>query len=58
MPMDAASFISKPRSAARLNVKKMPNCAAAPKIISLGFERSGSKSIIAPMPIKSRSGNS
>ena len=30
MPMAAASLMGKPRRAARLKVKKMPNCAAAP----------------------------
>ena len=36
----------------------MPNCAAAPKIISFGFVSSGPKSIIAPMPMNKISGNS
>ena len=40
------------------SVKNIPNCAAAPKIISLGLERSGPKSIIAPIPINKRSGKS
>ena len=40
------------------SVKKMPNCAAAPNRNSFGFVSSGSKSIIAPMPMNSRSGNS
>ncbi len=35
----------------------MPNWAAAPKIIILGLESSGPKSIIAPMPMKSRMGS-
>ena len=35
----------------------MPNCAAAPKRNNMGFDRSGPKSIMAPMPIKSRIGN-
>ena len=39
-------------------VKKMPNCAAAPKSSKNGFCRSGPKSIMAPMPMKSRSGKS
>ena len=38
-------------------VKKMPNCAAAPKSSILGFESSGPKSIIAPMPMNSSSGS-
>ena len=36
--------------------KNIPNCAAAPKRNILGLERSGPKSIIAPIPIKSKSG--
>ena len=39
------------------NVKKIPNCAAAPKSISHGFLSRGPKSIIAPIPINSKSGN-
>ena len=49
--MEAASFKSK-KKPARKRVKKMPNCAAAPKSISHGFSSSGPKSIIAPMPMK------
>ena len=55
--MEAASFKSK-KKPARKRVKKMPNCAAAPKSISHGFSSSGPKSIIAPMPMKSSRGNS
>ena len=43
---------------ARKKVKKMPNCAAAPNSISQGFSSRGPKSIIAPMPMNSSSGNS
>ena len=39
-------------SRAMLSVKKMPNWAAAPNKNSFGFESRGSKSIIAPMPMK------
>ena len=46
MPMLAASFISKPRREAREKVINMPNCAAAPKRSSLGFCKSGPKSIM------------
>ena len=35
----------------------MPNCAAAPKRNIFGFESSGPKSIIAPMPMNSSSGS-
>ena len=48
----------KAQKPARNRVKKMPNCAAAPKSISHGFASSGPKSIIAPMPMNSSSGNS
>lgn len=34
----------------------MPNCAAPPNKNNFGFESSGPKSIIAPIPIKSTSG--
>ena len=40
------------------SVKNMPNCAAAPKIISFGFVKIGPKSIIAPIPINKISGKS
>ena len=58
MAMDAAFLRSKPSSVAMLRVKKMPNCAAAPNSISFGLDKSGPKSIIAPMPINSKSGKS
>ena len=49
---------SKPSSTAAIIAKKMPNCAAAPKRNIFGFESSGPKSIIAPMPMNKISGNS
>ena len=55
--MEAASFRSKNIDAVH-SVKKMPNCAAAPKIISFGLASSGPKSIIAPIPMNRISGNS
>lgn len=55
--MDAASLSSKPSRLAVNSVKKIPNCAAAPKSISFGFVNSGSKSIIAPIPINNSRGN-
>ena len=57
MPMDAASLSGK-KMDARHMVKKIPNCAAAPKIISLGLDSSGPKSIIAPIPMNRISGKS
>ena len=66
MPMEAASLSVKrntPRSStakrmAAITVKKMPNCAAAPKNIILGVANRGRKSVIAPMPTKISAGNS
>ena len=58
MAMEAASFRSKPSRLATDSVKKMPNCAAAPNSSMRGLESSGPKSIIAPMPMNSKSGNS
>ena len=55
--MDAASGRSK-KSPASTSVTKIPSCAAAPNSISHGFSSSGPKSIMAPMPMKSSSGNS
>ena len=39
-------------------VAKIPNWAAAPKKIIMGFLNSGPKSIIAPMAMKMRMGKS
>ena len=58
MPVEAASAMSKPRSVATMITKKMPNCAAAPKMSRNGLESRGPKSIMAPMPMKSSSGKS
>ncbi len=38
------------------SVKKMPNCAAAPRMIRLGRDSIGPKSVIAPTPMKISSG--
>ena len=57
IPIDAASFKSNPSNTAKAKVKNIPNCAAAPNKSILGFESSGPKSIIAPIPINKRSGN-
>ena len=54
--MEAASVSEKPIAEAAKIVAKIPNWAAAPKNSSLGFLSSGPKSIIAPIPIKSKSG--
>ncbi len=42
----------------RMNVAKIPNCAAAPKKIINGFLKRGVKSIIAPMAMNIRMGKS
>ena len=39
--IEAASFSGNPSRDARHRVKKMPNCAAAPKSISFGFASRG-----------------
>ena len=57
IPIDAASLSSNPISDAAQIAKKMPNCAAAPNKNMIGCDRSGPKSIIAPIPIKSRIGS-
>lgn len=58
MPMDAASGCVKPSSRATINVRKMPNCPAAPSSTRRGFSSRGPKSVSAPMPVKISSGNS
>ena len=56
IPIEAASFKGKPIIAAKIMVTKIPSCAAPPRIKSLGLVRSGPKSIIHPIPIKSKRG--
>ncbi len=56
IPIEAASLRSKPSRTEAATVAKIPNCAAAPKSKSLGLESSGPKSIIAPIPMNSKSG--
>ena len=56
MPMEAASFRSKPMRAAAQIAKKIPNWAAAPNRNMTGWESRGPKSIMAPMPMNSRMG--
>ncbi len=57
IPIEAASFKSKPNKTAIITVKKIPNCAAAPNININGFCNNGPKSIIAPIPINNNNGN-
>ena len=56
MPMEAASFMSKPRTVASSTVRKIPAWAAAPHRNSRGSASRGPKSIMAPMPMNSRMG--
>ena len=48
--IEAHSAAVIPRSAAPMNVKKIPPCAAAPSRKLFGFAISGPKSVIAPIP--------
>ena len=57
MPMEAASLSGNPSAEARIMEMKIPPCPAAPMKISHGLEMSGPKSIMAPIPMKRRSGN-
>lgn len=52
MPIAPASASEKPIVLARINATKMPKCAPAPKITSLGLAIIGPKSVIAPTPRK------
>ena len=54
--MDAASLMGKNKEAT-IRVRNTPPCPAAPTNISQGFSNSGPKSIIAPIPINNRRGN-
>jgi len=56
IPIEAASAIENPNNLATKMVKKIPNCAAAPNRSILGFDKSGAKSIIAPMPTNKSKG--
>ncbi len=57
-PIAADSSRLNPSAAASNNVRKIPNCPAAPSSAMLGIANSGVKSIIAPMPMKISSGKS
>ena len=57
IPIAPASKAVKPRNCAPMNVKKIPNCAAAPRRNVLGLAINGPKSFIAPTPMKMRGGN-
>ena len=56
--IDAAWFSGNPMAVASSSVAKMPSWPAAPSSAKIGWESSGRKSIIAPMPMKMNSGNS
>ena len=50
IPIAAASNALNPKKNAPKNVKKIPNCAAAPSNKLEGLESSGPKSVVAPIP--------
>ena len=52
IPIAAASKALNPRKNAPKNVRKIPNCAAAPSNKLEGLESSGPKSVVAPIPRK------
>ncbi len=54
--IEPASFGENPRRVAPTYVKKIPNCAAAPRIKLFGFAISGVKSVIEPIPRKMSGG--
>ena len=56
IPIEAASFKSKPRTVASKIAAKIPNWEPAPNRNREGLESSGPKSIMAPIPIKSKMG--
>src|SRR3989338_7684295 len=58
IPMESDSSCEYHNSSASNSVKKIPNCPAAPSRRILGFSSSGEKSVIAPIPMKIRMGNS
>jgi hypothetical protein len=47
-----------PSASASSSVRKMPNWPAAPSSRMRGFSSSGPKSVMAPMPMNTRTGNS
>ena len=56
IPIAPACIGSNPIAKAVMYAPKIPNCAAAPTNISLGFEIRAEKSVIAPMPKKMSGG--
>ena len=56
--IDAAWFRGNPKTVARIRVAKMPSWPAAPSSANRGCDSRGRKSIIAPMPMKMKSGKS
>lgn len=55
--IEPASAALNPNAAAPINVKKIPDCAAAPSRKLFGFAISGAKSVIVPIPKKISGGN-
>ena len=58
MPMQTASSFGNPRARARTRARKIPNCPAAPSRKVDGLERTGPKSVMAPIPMKISRGKS
>ncbi len=58
IPMEAASFMSKPKNSASPMVKNIPAWAARPKVNITGFDKRGVKSIMAPTAINISKGKS
>ena len=56
MPIEAAASAGKASAKQPINVTNIPTCAAAPKSSDYGLAISGSKSVIAPIPINIRQG--
>ena len=56
IPIEAASFRSNPRMVDSKIAAKIPSCAPAPNRNKEGLESRGPKSIIAPIPMKSKIG--
>ena len=56
MTIEAAASAGKASAKQPINVTNIPTCAAAPKSSDFGLAISGSKSVIAPIPINIRQG--
>lgn len=52
MPIAPASAAVNPKASDTTYAPKIPSCAAAPIVISFGFDMRAEKSVIAPIPRK------